>query len=97
ELNERIQELETQITPLDEELRRLKKQRAGKQAAKASIAVRRASKAERDARIEQALCSRIDDRYKRSGGLIKSVAQEFGVSTRTVSRIFAASYQDIYE
>lgn len=89
EITSRIAELEVQIGPLAEELSSLRKRLARIRAGKASASARKKLKADRDQRIERKLREGVSDLYKRPDGLVKRVAQEEGVSTRTVSKINA--------
>lgn len=89
EFNDRIQELEERIAPLQQELRHFKHLRKVQKATECSVAVRQKQAADRHRQIEMVPMASLDLRYKRNGGLIKSVAEQFSVSTRTVSRIYA--------
>lgn len=97
-LDDRIDELETQLAPLLKELQRLRNLRAKQLASKASALVRQAKKAQRDQAIKQALLAQREDHlYKRGAGLIRTVALRFKVSERTVGRLYADIKPDKYK
>ncbi|MBF0256872.1 MAG: hypothetical protein HQL47_10545 [Gammaproteobacteria bacterium] len=85
-LRERIALLEAQLTPLQEEIRRLKTRLARREAGRRSGAVRRAKTQQRATKIKARLEDAIDDLYERgSGGLVKRLAAEYGVSEKYIS------------
>lgn len=98
DLNQRIAELEAQIAPLQEELRKLRNLAAKRYAAQRSAEVRRAKKADRDKKIKKELLARYGAHsYKRGDGLIAIVAKQFGVSERTIGRLWATVRPDKYK
>lgn len=96
DLDTRIEQLEATLAPLLEELKRLQRQRKAQLAGQRSAEVRREKKLLRDAQIKAALRAQQDDLYKRNtGGLIKRLSSEFGVSERTVGALYAAIKEEL--
>ena len=97
DIDTRIAELQAAIAPLAEELQRLKRQKRARLANLRSAEFRQKKKQDRDDRIKKALRAQRDDLYKRNtGGLIKRLALEFGVSERKIGSLFAELKKELY-
>lgn len=94
EINARIIELETLIAPLAGELTTLKRRRAGVQAGKISVVARRKLNEARNSRIRREAEERQDDKYRRNGGLIQSIAEKEGLSRQTIRNILLRKIND---
>lgn len=98
DLDRRIEELETLIAPLQAELRQLRKQRATRQAGQRSAAQRQQRLQARNEVIKSRLRTEQDQLYQRhTGGLIKRLAQEYHLTERTISRLYAQTKQEVNE
>lgn len=87
ELKDRIAELEEQIAPLAAELAQLQQKLNARIAGRKSALARQEAARLRDAAVLQEALSRWDDKYRRNGGLNRSLAREHGLSERTVYTI----------
>lgn len=94
EINVRIIELEALIAPLATELTILKRRRAGIKAGKHSVVTRRKLNEARNSRIWREAEERQDDKYRRNGGLIQSIAKKEDLSRQTIRNILLRKIND---
>lgn len=85
-LRSRIRSLEERIAPLETELKYLRRQLRTIVASKKSADARRKTAQSLDNQILKLAKERTGDKYRRNGGMVNSIAEELGISTRRVSQ-----------